>query len=263
MAHQSLSTNGDSESPLLLLPAELRNQIYGYVVTASSKIDIITEQQPGLVMACTEIRSECLHMYYATNIFAFAPINREQGALGKLEKWLSRIGPSNCSALREIVVSLHKGTGMLINDPNAVSDHWTSLYAKVRIAGCSSHLRVSVQLPKSLFPSKTLSQHLSQALGGKEAVRKMVQAHGKNTKMYLSIYLHLLKQQHYNKSAFDEYVSRAFASGDLIAFSREFIYYLNEIWSWIQGKDIFSPPRLRSSEGLAPVLEFIEAFPLW
>lgn len=59
------------ESPLLDLPPELRNEIYRYTLHASDwlVVDGNMPEEPGLLSACRQIRTEASPIYYFENWF--------------------------------------------------------------------------------------------------------------------------------------------------------------------------------------------------
>jgi len=73
-----------AKSPLMKLPAELREHIYRYTIVSDSPIvtdphDTATIKQPNLLLTCRQIRSETLPIYYRENTFDI-PINNMDGA---------------------------------------------------------------------------------------------------------------------------------------------------------------------------------------
>lgn len=64
-----------SISPILRLPAELRNAIYKLSLANSTSIRIPAAgpvpPEPGLLSTCSQIRNEALEFYYKTNHFSF------------------------------------------------------------------------------------------------------------------------------------------------------------------------------------------------
>lgn len=58
-------------SRLLALPPELRNRIYDYVLTENEAKVVVTPalKPPPLLLACTQIRSEALALWYSNNDF--------------------------------------------------------------------------------------------------------------------------------------------------------------------------------------------------
>lgn len=60
------------ESPLLRLPAELRNTIYDYALVTDTPLVISGPEpsQPGITRACKQTRSESLRIFYTRNSFS-------------------------------------------------------------------------------------------------------------------------------------------------------------------------------------------------
>ena len=57
-------------SPLLELPGELRNRIYGYVLVDDIiKLDSTGHTEPELLHTCKQVRKEAIRIYYAENRF--------------------------------------------------------------------------------------------------------------------------------------------------------------------------------------------------
>lgn len=75
MACATSTTQSDDRSPLLRLPAELRNDIYRFALVASGdiiiKAGLTPPPEPGLLATCRKIRSEALSIYYEENRFSF------------------------------------------------------------------------------------------------------------------------------------------------------------------------------------------------
>lgn len=242
MAHQPFNTQNASQSPLLLLPAELRNRIYGYVVTGSDKIDIAAEQQPGLARACTETRSECLQMYYASNLFAFAPVTEGQGSLEQLEKWLSRIGPKNCESLRKLLVTLNKDSGVLIDELGMASDTWTALYTHMHTTGCTLQLHLTAELNEDLRPDKRAFEELIRLAGSEKAAADFIAKARRLTKLALCGYLCLLKRECFDRTALQEWVSTACPVDDLTNRARDLVFYFASGMCYSPKKIVAAPP---------------------
>ncbi|KAK3706704.1 hypothetical protein LTR37_012548, partial [Vermiconidia calcicola] len=52
-------------SPLLELPGELRNRIYGYVLVDDIiKLDSTGHTEPELLHTCKQVRKEAIRIYY-------------------------------------------------------------------------------------------------------------------------------------------------------------------------------------------------------
>lgn len=68
---QSACRPVQQESPLLDLPPELRNEIYRYTLHASDwlVVDGRMPEEPGLLSACRQIRTEASPIYYFENWF--------------------------------------------------------------------------------------------------------------------------------------------------------------------------------------------------
>lgn len=86
------STGTNPTSRLLALPAEMRNEIYEWALTApqDGEIDITADwEPPGLLATCRQIRHEALGMYFLDNTFVFN-IQNCDGSLHT--SWLSEFG---------------------------------------------------------------------------------------------------------------------------------------------------------------------------
>lgn len=94
------------KSPLLSLPAELRNYIWELVVVRDQPIDATPVaqyispsyvqglvKQPPLSQVCRSVRQEVVSIFYGSNDF-IAGLKFEQDAVN-LEKWLTAIGERN------------------------------------------------------------------------------------------------------------------------------------------------------------------------
>ncbi|KAK4541935.1 hypothetical protein LTR36_007299 [Oleoguttula mirabilis] len=89
-------------SPLLQLPAEIRNRIYDLVlrvpepddeVDAEGTVDVTADlQQPGLLRTCYQVREEALGMWYLTNCFFVCVVDCDATLAVKFEKHLELVG---------------------------------------------------------------------------------------------------------------------------------------------------------------------------
>ncbi|KAK3050292.1 hypothetical protein LTR09_008441 [Extremus antarcticus] len=99
-----MSTTASSSSPLLKLPPELRNKIYGYAILRSGvkKVHSTDGSQPPLLRVCKEIRSEAVALYYTDNKFYLCidscNVRRVLGFRKALAKHFSRPAPHLCPA---------------------------------------------------------------------------------------------------------------------------------------------------------------------
>ncbi|KAK4895777.1 hypothetical protein LTR27_006259 [Elasticomyces elasticus] len=78
-------------SPLLALPAELRNVIYEFMIAAHE-----TRAQPNFVNACRQTRSEALDLFYSNHRFLFGP----DALLPYHLHWLEAIGEAKVDCIR-------------------------------------------------------------------------------------------------------------------------------------------------------------------
>ena len=92
-------------SPLLCLPAELRNQIYTSLFDLENKVEVPVAgrvTRPPLLKTCRSITEEASHLYYANSNF-HATITPNNAA--DLISWLLSIGRKNSHAISEISIS--------------------------------------------------------------------------------------------------------------------------------------------------------------
>ena len=83
-----------AQSPLLRLPAELRNEIYHLVPTDPKNVQISTSgyTRPALLNTCKSIRYEALHLFYTSNTFTLTIRSYNATPLLKWRNHLNRIG---------------------------------------------------------------------------------------------------------------------------------------------------------------------------
>lgn len=83
-------------SPILSLPPELRNEIYGYALMATNEIVKISTEgddyHPALLRTCKQIRNEARPLWYATA--EFRAIVDSDNASGPFN-WISRVHPKD------------------------------------------------------------------------------------------------------------------------------------------------------------------------
>ena len=107
----------EQPSPLLRLPAELREQIYRYVVISSEPITVSryfpsgirglfhrvvdNPKDPPLTCTCHQIRLEALAIFYSENIFEDP--SQLSGGCGD---WLLKLVPAKQAMLREVRLML-------------------------------------------------------------------------------------------------------------------------------------------------------------
>lgn len=122
-----MSTDSNTTSPLLALPAELRNRIYELVLIKEVCIEVIIYcidgciikelqsqhlanrvQQPPLTRTCRQLREESLSIFYTGNVFLIRRSNGDShldhGSHDDEEplvRWLSAIGAEKRSWLRQ------------------------------------------------------------------------------------------------------------------------------------------------------------------
>lgn len=80
----------NQDSPLLSLPAELRNEIYTQVLVGTEDIDISSptaHTQGALLDVCKQIRKEAAEIYYVENSFS---LTTDDKATKRLKKWASK-----------------------------------------------------------------------------------------------------------------------------------------------------------------------------
>jgi len=92
-------------SPLLdKLSPELRNMIYELALEESESVNIFAPKQRGLPETCRIIRHECLGLYYAGISFSGTIYEDPSTGLLRVQRWLERIGKTNCQHLRKLTV---------------------------------------------------------------------------------------------------------------------------------------------------------------
>lgn len=75
----------DQNSPLLCLPAELRNQKYRYTLLESDPISVATQtREPALLQVCRQIHTQSLKVYWDDNTFSVPIINCAASLCGAL-----------------------------------------------------------------------------------------------------------------------------------------------------------------------------------
>lgn len=63
------SLSPETQSPLLSLPAELRNRIYAEALRGVGRLNLSYFHRPSLLATCRQIASEALHIYLCENCF--------------------------------------------------------------------------------------------------------------------------------------------------------------------------------------------------
>lgn len=89
-------------SPLLQLPAELRNQIYHHALVAGQRIDVTgvtSPKEPGLLATCKQIRSEAQSTYYTDNVFHVVVDLKQQA---ENHHWLKALGETRVGLVKEL-----------------------------------------------------------------------------------------------------------------------------------------------------------------
>ena len=96
--------NPQTDSPLMLLPGEIRNIIYEYVFAGSicrvynrKSPDFKLSAAPALLVSCKQSYFEALGFYYSTANFVF-----DYRCKTRLKKYLSKIGRARASMLRNV-----------------------------------------------------------------------------------------------------------------------------------------------------------------
>lgn len=101
--------NMDQHSPLLNLPAELRNHIFKLAVVKDHPIEIyswVAHRKAALLATCKQIRSEALAIYYGENTFIFPlPWNPKVTE----SKWRDAISNRRTDLIRDLRIDLHLG----------------------------------------------------------------------------------------------------------------------------------------------------------
>lgn len=96
-----------SASPLLRLPAELRNRIYELALTRQGPRKMIKAwdrpgRQPGLTRTCRAIRAEALPIFYSINEFLTSPLCPEDEQV--MSAWLRAIERENREHLDHVLM---------------------------------------------------------------------------------------------------------------------------------------------------------------
>lgn len=80
--------DGLSQSPLLTLPPEIRNEIYRYVLVTENNIRVEHDQKPppdpALLLTCSQIRNEAIRIFYCGNRFSLSARNHD---VQRLHSW--------------------------------------------------------------------------------------------------------------------------------------------------------------------------------
>ena len=85
-----------NDSPLLSLPAELRNTIYRYALLEPDEIEVERQQhmQPALLRICRQVRSEASPMFYNEN--KFKAVSTDLSAIAPATHWTNtKVSDSN------------------------------------------------------------------------------------------------------------------------------------------------------------------------
>jgi hypothetical protein len=106
----------DTDSPLLRLPAELRNYIYELSTVPSSGVHIlgpppewVTSEvgiQPSITRTCSQIRREALPIFYSSTVFHIIP---DDTGYPYPDRFLLAIGRANCAMMKHILYSVESG----------------------------------------------------------------------------------------------------------------------------------------------------------
>ncbi|OJD22436.1 hypothetical protein ACJ73_06218 [Blastomyces percursus] len=115
---------------LLLLPYELRHQIYNASLTASHPIDPHNKRQtsfsPSLLATCKQIHDEATPVLYRENEFILRNILRDT-------QWLDEIGGRNASILKRVQFFVDEGPIIMTEFGGVVNDgHEQRLRALLR-----------------------------------------------------------------------------------------------------------------------------------
>lgn len=108
-------------SPLLRLPAELRNRIYSFAVVAEQRLEVLPKHgsshlnkqlvQPALSQVSAQLRCEVLPIFYGENSFQLKLTHGSHRApLELLFVWLRSIGKNNCDLIRNLHACLPKAS---------------------------------------------------------------------------------------------------------------------------------------------------------
>ena len=110
---------GPKPSPLLSLPAELRNRIYELAVVEPDLIKLmgfrgvgkfeIRVAQPALTRACRQLRRECLALFYEANIFLGECHSTCQAKATPeyIDQWVEAIGAENRNSLKHLYLHFY------------------------------------------------------------------------------------------------------------------------------------------------------------
>ena len=100
-------------SPLLELPAELRNNIYRYALVSDDPIYITPDglrTRKALLQTCEQIKNEATGIFYAENVFITKYAVKSSWLRTANEsrefpfRWLASIGPANAEAISKFVI---------------------------------------------------------------------------------------------------------------------------------------------------------------
>ena len=108
------------QSPLLSLPGEIRNRIYRYALINDDDAVAVTSSgipEEGLLLASTQIRQECVEIFYYENNF-YVPIPYYDSSV--LVKWCAKLRLMHKRHQKAIDYNLKFGIGMAV-------PHWENL----------------------------------------------------------------------------------------------------------------------------------------
>lgn len=239
-----------------VLPPELRNRVYEYAVVGAQRVDITTERQPGLVNCNKMVRSECMPMYYAFNVFTFTPQTQDKDALKTLERWLTRIGPANCQKLRRIHLTLTLAVGSMIDKSWAVPNPWPPLVAQLENSGCPRGMCLTIDLHKDVKPSAKAFKEGILALGSRAAAWERVKHRRREMTQAVTWYLKLPDTRQHEPVQYALWAAAQYPDGNLMALMREGAYWSDCTSYWSGGT---SNPRPHSF----PYQEMWEAILKW
>lgn len=96
----------NQDTPLLELPAELRNQIYRYALVSNGAIRIRRQEyksHTALLKVCSQIRKEAIKIFFTEN--RFRSISNDH-RLGTTFKWMEMIGKENAACILQLAIRI-------------------------------------------------------------------------------------------------------------------------------------------------------------
>lgn len=161
-------------SYFLLLPRELRDQIYTYVFTIPDLMYIKLHSYnrrplgPGLMYANHQIYNETTSVLYSKNTFLFLSPQY-------MEQFLARIGNRNKTLIKAVGILVDCTNPLVATDPNFRSQSWTKALLTNELKGLNE-MMVWGRKKKMLLTDETralMDPELERAIKNQKGIRKL------------------------------------------------------------------------------------------